>query len=402
MDSSSPTKHKGKLHSLIEIKAAQYGHKLELPDEPTIDRYFSVSAQEQYNQTYRQLLHHADLLRGGRRELHAIVKDSRDPAALFQKVDEKLAKLGVITPSHSVSATPTNSLKKTLSATTTSMVPTNGTVRPHTAGPKLQPVQAPSRRPVTANASKYMTERMQRIAINSAGKRERSRASSARNAIKSTNDANHSEEEDDDLFDGSLDISYRPSSPRAVFLAGCVKQGLPPRSIAMLRKRISPVLNLAHMSLGDPTALILADALDKMPYLQTLNLADNALSDVGLSAIINSVSRHSTLEILDLSQNVINRDASKALADYIGNENCFLKCLRMSNADIDDKECARFVEVLMNNRMLLELDMSNNLLGKDENLNVVMPDFLTGGESLAKLIRASHCPLQTLNVSPVA
>jgi hypothetical protein len=45
-----------------------------------------------------------------------------------------------------------------------------------------------------------------------------------------------------------------------------------------------------------------------------------------------------------------------------------------------------------------ELDMSNNLLGKDENLNAVQPDFVTGGESLSELLSNPHCPLQTLNV----
>jgi hypothetical protein len=55
---------------------------------------------------------------------------------------------------------------------------------------------------------------------------------------------------------------------------------------------------------------------------------------------------------MDISQNVIDDKASDALANFIGNSECQLKCLRMSNADIDDGECANFVEVLMNNRHL--------------------------------------------------
>ena len=43
--------------------------------------------------------------------------------------------------------------------------------------------------------------------------------------------------------------------------------------------------------------------------------------------------------------------------------------------------------------------MSNNLLGKDENLNTVQPDFVTGGESLSVLLSSADCPLRTLNVS---
>lgn len=82
-----------------------------------------------------------------------------------------------------------------------------------------------------------------------------------------------------------------------------------------------------------------------------------------------------------------------------GNPECRLQCLRMSDANIDDGECARFVEVLMRNIHLKELDMSCNLLGKDENLNAVQPDFVTGGESLSELIRHESCPIQILNVS---
>ncbi len=43
--------------------------------------------------------------------------------------------------------------------------------------------------------------------------------------------------------------------------------------------------------------------------------------------------------------------------------------------------------------------MSNNLIGKDENLNAVQPDFVTGSESLAELIKIGSCPIETLNVS---
>jgi hypothetical protein len=43
--------------------------------------------------------------------------------------------------------------------------------------------------------------------------------------------------------------------------------------------------------------------------------------------------------------------------------------------------------------------MSKNLLGKDENLNTVQPDFTTGGEALSELLKEGLCPIQTLNVS---
>ena len=47
-------------------------------------------------------------------------------------------------------------------------------------------------------------------------------------------------------------------------------------------------------------------------------------------------------------------------------------------------ECARFVSIIANNAhsRLAYLDMSGNLIGSAENLNVVNPDLVTGGEVL--------------------
>ncbi len=45
--------------------------------------------------------------------------------------------------------------------------------------------------------------------------------------------------------------------------------------------------------------------------------------------------------------------------------------------------------------------MSKNLIGKDENLNTVQPDFVTGSEALAELLKEGLCPIETLNVSRI-
>lgn len=419
--------------SLLELKAQKYAQlNLPLPDVGTLNKYFTETAQEEYHLTYKKLLHQAKLLSGGKRELLATVRASRDPAFPLRKADEKLVKWGVVTPDiRSASATPTalripQRPKTSQSYSMPALVPINNAQRPHTADQSAKPRPLLGRkafRPRTAMAivaardrrraareqqiDSHDFEEMDSLNGDSVGEMESKELNeqmsetgsltivTQQNNFFSTLDDDSGEEND---RNGLEFIDTAPASPRSVFLAGCVRYGLPPRSVAMLRKRISPILNVAHMSIGNQTAILLAEALDKMPYLQALNLADNNLDDVGLSAIIRSIAKHSTLEVLDISQNIMDDDASKALAAYIGTEECQLKCLRMSSTDIDDKECARFVDVLMNNRQLRELDMSNNLLGKDENLNVVMPDFLTGGESIAKLLRSSLCPLETLNV----
>lgn len=423
--------------SLLELKAQKYAQlNLPLPDVGTLNKYFTETAQEEYHLTYKKLLHQAELLPGGKRELLATVRASKDPVFPVKKADEKLVKWGVVTPDiRSASATPTalripQRPKTSQSFSMPVLVPINNLQRPYTADQSAKPRPLLGRkafRPKTAMAIIAARDRrraareqqqieyhdfedMDSLNGDSVGEIESKELSeqmsetgsmtiptivTQQNNFFNTLDDDSGEETD---RNNTELVDAAPVSPRSVFLAGCVRYGLPPRSVAMLRKRISPILNVAHMSIGNQTAILLAEALDKMPYLQALNLADNNLDDVGLSAIIRSIAKHSTLEVLDISQNIMDDDASKALAAYIGTEECQLKCLRMSSTDIDDKECARFVDVLMNNRQLRELDMSNNLLGKDENLNVVMPDFLTGGESIAKLLRSSLCPLETLNV----
>jgi Ran GTPase-activating protein (RanGAP) involved in mRNA processing and transport len=202
------------------------------------------------------------------------------------------------------------------------------------------------------------------------------------------------EEEENETYKSS----YSLQSPRAIFLAGCLEKGLAPRAITMLRKRISPVLDLRHMGIGNETAFLLAEAMEFMPYLHTLLLADNNLDDLGLAAIIRAAARKQNpqLSVLDISKNIVDDEASASLAEFIGNAHCQLQALYLSAGDIDDGECAHFIEVLMNNRQLKLLDLSNNLIGKDENLNVVQPDFTTGAEALATLLEANQCPLQSL------
>jgi hypothetical protein len=157
---------------------------------------------------------------------------------------------------------------------------------------------------------------------------------------------------DEPIDDPAMDSSYAPASPRAIFLAGCLQASIPPVTVALIRKRITSTVNLAHMGLGTKIAKVLAPCLSALPYLQLLNLSDNHLDDEGLSVLLRAISKHKTIEILDISQNVIGQEAAEALAEFLGRRDCHLQCLRMSNANIDDGECANFVEVLMSNHHL--------------------------------------------------
>lgn len=48
--------------------------------------------------------------------------------------------------------------------------------------------------------------------------------------------------------------------------------------------------------------------------------------------------------------------------------------------------------------MLQELDLSRNLIGKEETRNTVHPNFVTGAEALADLMLKGASPLRKLDV----
>lgn len=199
-----------------------------------------------------------------------------------------------------------------------------------------------------------------------------------------------------DEEDEATAYTYRTQSPRAVFINGCLKNKIPPITIALVRRNLTSTINLNHMGIGDKIASILAGCLSSLPYLQVLNLGDNNLTDIGLADLLTSAAKHKEIEQLDISNNIVGYHASKALGAFLGNPDCKLQSLHLRDANIDDVECANICSVLKHNRYLRELDLSKNILGKDENLNVVKPEFVTGGESLAELLAHENCMLEKL------
>ena len=89
---------------------------------------------------------------------------------------------------------------------------------------------------------------------------------------------------------------------------------------------------------------------------------------------------------------------TKPQQEYLRRPDCPLERLVLNQADVDDFECAEFIEAVMENRSLRELELSHNLLGGAENLNTVMPELTTGAEALAEMIRSPTIKLQVLKL----
>jgi Ran GTPase-activating protein (RanGAP) involved in mRNA processing and transport len=188
------------------------------------------------------------------------------------------------------------------------------------------------------------------------------------------------------------------TSPRTKFLASCMSEKLNPRASLVLRKNMSKKLNLQHHGIGDRLAALLAESLKDLPYIEVINIADNMLTDDGMGPIIHAAVKMPGLIELNLSQNEIGPVSSAALHDYLIEEQCPLQTLILNAADVDDFECAGFIDAVKQNKSLREVDLSGNLIGKSENLNTVMPDIITGGEAIADLLRSSECNLTKLHL----
>ena len=67
-----------------------------------------------------------------------------------------------------------------------------------------------------------------------------------------------------------------------------------------------------------------------------------------------------------------------ALSRCLGDPDCKLRSLKLRGSDIDDYECCKICKVLSKNHTLWTLDLASNLIGKQENLNVVKPAFESG------------------------
>ena len=152
-----------------------------------------------------------------------------------------------------------------------------------------------------------------------------------------------------------------PNSPRTAYLAGCLRDKLNPRASLIVRKRFEKELDLHHQGIGDKMAIVLAESLRNLPYIQSINLADNNLTDLGMSPILHAILPIPGLLELNLSSNIIGPDSARALAEYLSGTGCPLVRLLLHSADVDDFECKNFVEAIKSNNNL-RLGISFELL----------------------------------------
>jgi hypothetical protein len=83
---------------------------------------------------------------------------------------------------------------------------------------------------------------------------------------------------------------------------------------------------------------------------------------------------------------------------YLRNSRCRLKTLVLNGADVDDSECGNLAKAIQDNFSITSLSLTNNMIGKDELMNVVDPDLITGGEALGEML-CTNTTITELDVS---
>ncbi|CAM9396635.1 unnamed protein product [Pylaiella littoralis] len=205
------------------------------------------------------------------------------------------------------------------------------------------------------------------------------------------------EDQDDDVSAAGKD--EREVTSRTKYLVRCMEHNIAPRAHVIIRKTYTTQVNLAHQGMGDVMGKILADCLVELPLMRKLNLRDNRLTDKGLMPIVKAIKQRHDLHALDLSENKLDRWAARELAQYFSDPRCTLAKLVLTKADVDDFEASNFVKHMKANKTLTHLNLSHNLIGSQESINYVRPEFYTGAEALADWISTGSCPLKYLDVS---
>ncbi|XP_042170699.1 NLR family CARD domain-containing protein 3 isoform X1 [Oncorhynchus tshawytscha] len=124
--------------------------------------------------------------------------------------------------------------------------------------------------------------------------------------------------------------------------------------------------------------------------LETLRLTDCNLTDTSCEVLVSALSSNTShLREMDLSNNDLKDSGVKLLSAGLGNPHCKLETLSLSLCGVEEEGCASLVSALRSNPShLKELDLSNNRSGD------------TGVRLLSAGLEDPHCRLEKLNVEP--
>ncbi|CAM9229407.1 unnamed protein product [Laminaria digitata] len=193
--------------------------------------------------------------------------------------------------------------------------------------------------------------------------------------------------------DADADTSMDPvEEATSKFLRQLNDHGRAPWPALLKLSRQTRALEMGGMGLGDDLMAALAMVMPILRSVERLVAFDNRMTDFSLFRVVLAVQGMPSLTHLDLSENKIGALAAHELREYMRSSRCKLRSLAIRKADIDDDECSReFMAALVVNVSLLEVDLTENLIG------MAAASKVTGADSIAAMLSV-NCTLTSLNL----
>lgn len=191
-----------------------------------------------------------------------------------------------------------------------------------------------------------------------------------------------------DRYADDEEVPEKMRTPRTLFLRESAKDNLIPLPL-ILRKESNPVgIYLGNRGLGDTKIWPCIKVIETLPAVQYVDFSDNRLTDLSLIPFAAKLIQMPHLTYLDLSFNKMD-ESSATIMSYLADEGCKLQTLMLNGADVDDSECVNLAQSLSQNKSLMTLGLSRNLIGTSEMLNVLHPDLETGGEAIGAMLKVN-------------
>ncbi|XP_062387133.1 NACHT, LRR and PYD domains-containing protein 12-like [Sardina pilchardus] len=147
-------------------------------------------------------------------------------------------------------------------------------------------------------------------------------------------------------------------------------------------------LDLSHNDLGDSGVQALSKGLSSPNCkLQTLRLADCNLTNKSCEILTSVLQSPNSLLQLDLSDNILGDSGVQLLSKGLSSYNCKIHTLRFADCKLTNKSCEIVTSVLQSPNSLLQLDLSHNDLGD------------SGVQLLSKGLSSFNCKIHTLRLS---
>ncbi|KAM9315553.1 NACHT, LRR and PYD domains-containing protein 12-like [Gastrophryne carolinensis] len=152
----------------------------------------------------------------------------------------------------------------------------------------------------------------------------------------------------------------------------------------LLTSRSLTKLDLSCNNLWDSGIKVLCEALKNPCTLQELSLRACELTCMCCSALCSILSTNTSLRKLDLSYNDLKDSGIELLCEGLSYRGCSLQELSLSNCSLTSLCCDDFRLVLVTNRSLTKLDLSDNIMG-DSGLKVLCEGLRDPGCTLQEL-----------------